>query len=197
MPWFSPKNSKPDDKTIALWIGSIRSNSDREQFHLMLKQSQQTLMNGIAEEVLPLTGESDPEVAYLLVHHLSGRALLPSFKDVLDLYPGSGAKAAALYKLATESGLSDAMNDASIFTCSLEITNECKERHYAESLIIANHGIGLWPDVGELWRQRGVVKIALGDYGGASVDLKRAKELNPATLWLNEPLATVERLIPS
>ena len=188
MKWFQ-KDERLDHKTILKWIFSIRSDADVQKLREMRKQVQAGMLNEIGTHILAIDSEEDGEAAYLLVHFMSGRARIPMFADMLAVKPERTRKAEALFsKLASAPSPSEQFELTAVYNCCLEVANETIEQHYAEALALANHGVKHWPQHGELWRERGVLKLTQGDYDGALSDLRKAESLKPDMEWLSEPL---------
>jgi len=193
MKWFQ-KEQKLDHKTILLWIFALRSNSDITNMRAMRKQVQAGMFNEIITHLLPLASEEDGDAAYLLVHFFSGRVDRPTFAEMLEANPDVTRKARSVFsKAAALASPSEQFETTAVYNCCLEVANETIEKHYTEALVLANHGVKLWPGHGELWRERGVLKMISGDYQGALEDLRRAASLNPEMDWLAEPIAFAER----
>jgi tetratricopeptide (TPR) repeat protein len=155
----------------------------------MRKQVQARLFDQIVQHILPIQSDTDGKAAYLLIHFFSGRSELPTFSNMLDVTPEATQKAREVFEKATSGpSPSDEFELTAVYNCCLEIANEAAEGHYAEALILANHGVKFWPLHAELWRQRGVLRLTQGDYDGALTDLHHAQTMKPEMYWLREPI---------
>jgi hypothetical protein len=192
MPWFR-RSTRLDSKTINTWIGSVRSQSERRTFHEMRKNVQAGMLNEIATHFLSTFTDKDGEAAYLAIHVLSGRTKIKPV--LLEVNPKASRKAEELFRAATSSPPpTEQFAITCVYNCSLEITNETLEEHYADALILADHGLTHWPGFAELWRQRGVLRLATSDIPGAIEDLRKAKAMKADLLWIDEPLAYADQL---
>jgi hypothetical protein len=186
--WFSQRKSL-DLATVSKWIGSVRSKRDKDAFHTMRKHTQQRMFNEIVTHLVPVESDEDAELAYLMVQFYSGRAYLPVFGEVLEMRPKVSSMAASLFASFTATNApTEQFNMTAICNCSVEVTNEAIEHNYENAAMLADHGIRLWPEVGELWRQRGVMRLAQDDYIGALSDLHHANILKPGMIWIDEPI---------
>jgi tetratricopeptide (TPR) repeat protein len=195
MLWFG-KQRKLDAKTVSQWVGSVRSNADRNQFRQVRKNVQSKMLDEIATHILPMESDTDGQTAYLMIHFFSGRASLPAFAIALQVSPETTEKAETLFLSAVSrpSPTSD-FELAVAYNCSLEITNETLVQHYKEAILLANHGLKHWPNVAEIWRQRGVLRLTQDDYKGALDDLQKARNLKSDMFWLEEPIQFAQNKI--
>ncbi len=197
MNWFSKLISKPSPNKIRWWIGSVGCDNDKANFHVTRKNCQNELFGEVFQTLFGEPAEHNGEIAFLLVHLLSGRCAIPFVRESLRSVNESNLdEADRIFKTVSTEQKSQ-VNGLAMFLCSLEVTNETLESHYENALSIADFGVERWPDVGELWRQRGVLKIALGRYSDAARDLAHAKSLNPSMLQLEEPIECATKLSDS
>jgi tetratricopeptide (TPR) repeat protein len=177
------------------WIGSVHTARDRSQFPDIRKRIQDALY-----QALLVHGVGDiavnGDVAYNMMLLLAGRGALPKFFGPVSAADPPGFRTAnQLYQPLDASRLHSDVALAAKLARSVEVTNEFVFGTIDDALLVVKDGLRLWPDVGELWRQSGVIAIAQGRYADAISDLGRASSIKPDMIHLQQPLTRAHELL--